>query len=154
MHVKTPTRISNASATIIDYYLCRILRLVNCFIKNPGLFNHECVIWNIVLNKFTKSPPHRGESYQNCKRCSQQCTDSDWITIINNDDPQSKIHQLLSNNLTAPFPLESWLTEEIRTAARNMRYLHQIRKYVANDNVEFLNYFMLISPEKIIILSL
>lgn len=141
MHVNFPTRITDTSATIIDY-VCSNIDGVTCSVLHSGLSDHEAVSSVLVVSPKNERPPRRqkrilcGRSFKDFKN---RCAKVHWDGIDRAPDPVSLFHRVLLDNFHRSFPLRwfkskpkrasHWLTSGLRNSSKNLRSLNYLRKF-------------------------
>lgn len=151
MHVNSPTRISQFSATTIDY-LCTNLSTqnVSCSVVAASLSDHEAVHCLLHINLKVPTPIQKyGRIYSksNYSRFYQFCQKINWEHVVKSSDPFKFFHESLINAHNCAFPLRKikiknskpWITRGIKNSGKNLRSLHLIRKYT--NNILFHEYF-------------
>lgn len=153
VYVGSPTRVTSHSATLIDY-LCGnfVTKDVECHTVNAGLSDHEAVLCSFTItHRRAKRNRRKGRLFtrQNYGRFWQLCIARDWGTVLTAGSPLQSFHSLMCEIFNRSFPLKylkervkkPWLTNGIRTSAKNMRSLHYIRKFHLSNDI-FMSYFL------------
>lgn len=147
MHIDTPTRISQFSATTIDYFCSNLSkRHISCSVVAASLSDHEAIHGVLHLNienSTCKFKLGRIFSRNNYERFYQFCQEINWECLLNLPDSFNLFHKSLVDAFHAAFPIQKikiknkkpWITQGIKISGKNLRSLHLIRKYTVNNYV-------------------
>ena len=148
MHVNEPTRITDNSATTIDY-LCSNYDNISCSVLNAGISDHEAVSCafdiDIEGSKQTSGrSPGRIFNTASFNKFYSLCLRVDWQNFNLLSDPVSSFHSVLCDLFNQAFPLrwikkkskkkKPWLTTGIKISATNLRSLNYLKKFCDNDS--------------------
>lgn len=152
MHVTGPTRITQGSATTIDY-ICSNFDIdeIECNVVSAGLSDHEAILIRFPFKQRQcrkKQKMGRIFSAQNFSNFKAECSLVQWNFTSQSANPLFMFHKQLCHTFNKCFPIKKirpknkkpWITMGIRTSAKNLRCLHYIRKFNLNNQV-FVNYF-------------
>lgn len=153
MFVNSPTRITDKSATVIDYFCTNLNQdSVNCdVIATPGLSDHEALLAGFsVINKTESIPSRCGRifSRKNFAEFGAECGSVDWKCVLDSEKPLEKFHFTLHSCFDTSFPLrrmrakkhkKAWITGAIKRSSQNLKSLSYIKKFT--NNINFITYF-------------
>lgn len=151
MHVDCPTRVSQYSSTLIDYFCSNVCsELVDCSVVDAGLSDHQAVLCRIEVTTLQGPPMYkygRIFSLSNYNQFFRRCNSASWEGILSSLDPIGEFHGKVMQIFHKTFPVrrlrikkkKPWFTRGLRLSSRNLRVLHHIRKFT--NNPFFHSYF-------------
>lgn len=143
--VNEPTRITNHSATTIDY-ICSNIKETDLSYKvvSTGISDHEGLIATIILNQNVKKKEIKETrifSTVNFRSFENAAASIDWESVIESANSMKAFQVTLQNIFNKSFPLRRvktkkkklWVTRGIKVSGRNLRSLHTIKKFLTSD---------------------
>jgi hypothetical protein len=144
--VKTPTRISKSSSTIIDHiYTNCSYKIKEVFVSELAISDHFpiCLTFSTIVN-ISKKSKHDVIKYRSFKKFDENAFQSDLLysgleyleTVINPNDALNIFYDILNKTLSKHAPIKEkrvkyehqvdWFNEEIKTSIRERDYYKKI----------------------------
>lgn len=152
MFVNSPTRITDRTATTIDYFCTNFSHdNVRCEVLSNNLSDHEALLSSFPIQKLSERVPAQHKrifSSKNFNNFREKVSVINWESVLESEMPIDVFHLVVRGVFLESFPLrkmrerkkkKNWITGGIRISSLNLRSLCVIRKFTDNDC--FVNYF-------------
>lgn len=151
MLIEDPTRITEGSSTLIDYFSVNFWdkHLCEATVLPSGLSDHEAILATITVKTRKTKTIRRGRIYNrtNFNKFRTDCQRMNWNAMEALSDPLNLFSIKITSLFNKHFPLKTikqkskkpWVTKGIKTSSMNLRFLNTLKKNFPTDFLK--NYY-------------